>query len=193
MSQEAKVKVRIDTAQAKTQLAGLAREGMSVAGKVSSNLRSVVGRGLGATGLGVGIGAGIAAVRGPTESGLTSVVGEALGPLGFAVEKFFLGDLGIDARAKATTRQEAIATFSQAAGAMNGGAGGLPPGVKEWFASVETINRQKEVGREVFMKDSDFHGPGIEEIIKTVMGNIKQLLFDAVDYLLGKTPTVSSK
>lgn len=193
MSQETKVKVRIDTAQAKSQLTGLAREGMTVAGKVSSNLRSAIGRGVSATGLGVGIGAGIAAVRGPTESGVSSVIGEALGPLGFAVEKFFLGDLGVDARAAAATREEAIATFGLAAGSMGGKNGSIPPGVKEWMATVEGINRKREVGREVFMADKDFHGPGLEEVIKRVKEGIKELLHGAVDYLLGKIPGVSSK
>ena len=93
MAQETKVKVRLDTRQAKSQLTGLVRESARSAGRLTNNIRSVVGKGLGAVGMGTAIGTGISAVRGATESGVGDVIGESLGGFGKMAEEFFLGDL----------------------------------------------------------------------------------------------------
>ena len=80
-SDEAKVKVRLDTRQAKGELRGLTREGGKTAGRVGAGIRSAMGRGLGAMGLGVGIGAAMATLKGPTQSGIVASIDQTLGPL----------------------------------------------------------------------------------------------------------------
>ena len=59
---EAKVRVRLDTRRAQSELRGLLTESRRTAGRIGSKLRGTVGRGLGVVGLGAGIGTGRNAV-----------------------------------------------------------------------------------------------------------------------------------
>ncbi len=184
---ETKIRVRLDTRQAKTELGGLIREGQSAAGKVATNLRSAVGKGLGAVGFGGAVGAGFAAVRGATESGIGDVVGEALGGIGAEAERFFLGSMGEEARATRTAREETIQAFGQIAGASNA----IPPGARAFFDSVKSVAQDKEHGRTLF--ETEFRGPGIGEMVDKIMAGLRTLLSDAVTHLISKLPFMGKK
>jgi len=186
---ETKIKVRLDTRQAKSELGGLTREAARTAGKVASGIRATVGRGLGAVGVGAAIGTGISAVRGATESGLGDTVGEALGGIGAQMAEFFLGDLDEKARASRTAREETIQAF----GAIAGQRGAVPPAAREFFTNVRALRLQEEKGRELFERDDKFRGPGIGEIVDRIMGGLGKLLSEAVDNLVSKIPFVGGK
>lgn len=180
MAQETKVKVRLDTRQAKSQLTGLVRESARSAGRLTNNIRSVVGKGLGAVGLGTAIGTGISAVRGATESGVGDVIGESLGGLGRTVEEFFLGDLNEDAKASRTAREETIQAF----GAIAGARGEIPPEARQFYNSIKTLRMDEERGRELFETDSQMRGPGIDKVIDRIMGGFATLVSDAMTRLI---------
>ena len=80
MAQEAKVRIRLDTRQAKQDLKGITREGRATSGRVADSLRaggSAIGglaRGLG---IGAGIGAGIGIARRIVADPISEVLGEA--------------------------------------------------------------------------------------------------------------------
>jgi hypothetical protein len=180
MAQETKVKVRLDTRQAKSQLTGLVRESARSAGRLTNNIRSVVGKGLGAVGMGTAIGTGISAVRGATESGVGDVIGEALGGFGKMAEEFFLGDLNEDARASRTAREETIQAF----GAIAGARGEIPPEARQFYNSIKTLRMDEERGRELFETDTQMRGPGIDKVIDRIMGGFATLVSDAMTRLI---------
>ncbi len=182
MTNEAKVRVRIDTSRAKGELRALLRQSARTAGQVSGAVRGAVGRGLGAVGLGGGIGAGLAATRAATQSGFGDVIGESLGGLGAQLSEFFLGDLDEKARATRAAREETIQAF----GAIAGQQGAVPPEARNFFQQVRTLRQQEETGRELFERDERFRGPGIGELIDRIMEGIGNLLSEAVDALAAK-------
>ena len=193
MADETKVKVRLDTRQAKTELGGLVRESARAAGRVSAGIRSTVGRGLGAVGFGAAVGVGVSAMRGATQSGVGDVVGEALGGVGAQVAEFLLGDLDETARATKSAREEMIQAFGAIGGGMNGGKGGVPPGAPEFFASVKSLHVQNERGREVIERDERFRGPGVGDLVSRIGDVIGTELGKAVDKLVSMIPFVGGK
>lgn len=189
MTEETRIRVRLDTQGAKQQLAGLVREGARTAGRVSSTLRTAVGRGLGAAGLGGAFAAGASAVRGATQGGVTDVAGEAFGGIGAQLAEAVFGSLDEEARASKAARDETIQAF----GAIAGARGAIPPGARQFFESVKSLRVQEERGRELFERDEQFRGPGVGELIDRILTGIGKLLSDAVDNLISKIPFVGSK
>lgn len=182
MADELKIRVTLDTTQAKSDLTGLTHEAARTAGGIASSLKDTVGKGLGVVGLGTAVGAGAAALRGSTESGVGDVVGEALGGYGKQLERFFLGDLGMDARASRSAREESIQAFGAIAGAQNK----IPPGAKAFFDSVKSLRMQEERGRQLFEENNDFRGPGIGDLVERIMKGVGELVAKAVDALADK-------
>lgn len=189
MAEETKVRVRIDTKQAKAELGGLVREGAKTAGKVASGIRATVGRGLGAVGFGAAFGTGVSAVRGATESGVGDVVGEALGGFGSELSEFILGDLPAEAKASRAAREETIQAF----GAIAGARGSIPPGARQFFESVKTLRIEEEKGRREIEQDRQFRGPGIGDLVSKIGTVIGQELTKAVEYLVSLIPFVGGK
>jgi len=193
MADETKVKVRLDTRQAKTELGGLVRESARAAGKVASGIRSTVGRGLGVVGFGAAFGTGVSAVRGATESGVGDVVGETLGGIGAQLSEWMLGDLDDEARAKRAARAETIEAFGAIAGGMNGGKGGIPPGAREFFDSVKSLRQQEERGRQLFERELGRDSGGVGDLISRIGSVIGDELNKAVEHLVSLIPFVGGK
>ena len=185
---ETKIRVRLDTRQAKSDLNSLTREGIATAGRVGSRLRGAVGAGLnrslGAIGLGGGVGAGLAAVRGATESSFGDVIGEAFGGFGEEFERDLgLQNLGEQARASKSAREETIAAFALQAGQL----GRVPPGAKAYFDQIRQIRAQEEAGRNIFEDPANgFRGPGVGEVTDRLLEGVGNLLSEAVDALANK-------
>lgn len=184
---ETKIRVRLDTAQAKSDLNSLSREGLRAAGRVGNQLRASVstglGRTLGAVGLGGGIGAGLAAVRGATESSFGDVIGEAFGGIGFDLEQTLLGDLGEKARADKAAREETISAF----GLIAGQTGRVPPGAKAYFDQIRSIRAQEEAGRKIFEDPANgFRSVSASQLIDQLLSGIGELLAKAADALAAK-------
>ena len=112
---DANVRVRLDTRAAKSDLRDLTKNAAATAGRVGGQLRSTVGRGLNAVGIGAGVGAGLATVRSATSSGVGDVLNEALGGIASQISTFFLGDLSDKAKAGQQARNEAVTGFKWAA------------------------------------------------------------------------------
>ena len=179
MAQETKVKVRLDTRQAKSQLRGLVRESGRSAGKLTSNIRSVVGKGLGAVGMGAGIGAGISAVRGSMEGGVMSMMKEAYGGYFKQAEDMLYGTLNEESRASRSAREETIQAF----GAIAGGRNEIPPEARQFYNNIKSLRMDEERGRELFEMDSQMRGPGMEKLIDRVMSGFAKMVGDALTRL----------
>jgi hypothetical protein len=182
MADETKVRVKLDTRQAKTELRGFVRESAAAAGRVAGGVKRAIGRGLGVVGLGAGIGTGLAAVRGATESGFGDVVGEAFGGVGAELAETLFGSLDEEARATRAAREETIQAF----GAIAGRAGEIPPGARNFFEQVRSLRVEEERGREMFQRDERFRGPGVGQLVDRIMEGIGTLISQAVDALAEK-------
>jgi len=180
---ETKVRVRLDTRQAKSEMSGLKREGEKTSAKLSSSLRSAVSSGFSAVGLGCGIKLGVTAVRSATQSGFGDVISESLGGIGAQLADFFLGDLDEKSKASRAAREETIQAF----GAITGARGGaIPPGALQFYESVRSLRLQEEQGRDVIERDERFRGPGIGDMIDRIMTKVGELISQAVDELASR-------
>ncbi len=179
MADETKVRLKLDTEQAKVELRALVGEATKVAGRVGTGLRSTISRGLGMAGLGGAFGAGIATVQAATQSGVGDIVGESLGGIGARLQEMMLGDLPQDARATRAAREETIQAF----GAIAGHTGKIPPQAHQYFTSVRSLRMEEEQGRFLFEKDEAFRGKGIEDVIDQVCTRLGALISDGIRQL----------
>lgn len=180
MADEVKIRVRLDTRQARGELDGFVREGAKTAGRVAGRLRRSVGRGLGLVGAGAAVGTGLAAVRGASASGLGDVIGEHFGALGAQIAETIFGSLDEEARATKSAREETIQAF----GAIAGARGAIPPGAANWFAQVRALRVEEERGRELFERDTRFRPESdIGDLVTRIMSGIGELLSQAVGAL----------
>lgn len=182
MSAETKVRVRLDTRRARTQVRSLVRDSARAAGRIAGGVRAAIGRGMGMVGAGAAVGAGIQAVRGATQSGIGDVIGEALNPIGRQISDFFLGDLNEKAKAGRAAREATIQAF----GAIAGARGEIPAGAKGFFDAVAGLREQEERGRELFEMDTRFSGVKIQDLIDRILEGLNTLLSKAVDTLADK-------
>ena len=181
--EEAKVRVRLDTRQAKSELRGLTRSAAATAGRVGTGIRSAVGRGLGIVGLGGGVGIGLGAVKAATSSGFADVIGEALGGIAARCATKVLGEGAVqDARASKTSRDETIQAF----GLLTQGGTQVPPGAMNYFNQIKVLHLEKEKVAQMFREDDNFRGPKLDEVIKKIMTALGTLLSEAIDTLASK-------
>jgi hypothetical protein len=160
---EAKVKVRLDTKQAKGELRGLTKEGSKTAGRVGAGIRSALSRGIGVVGLGalagVGFSAARGALRGPTESGIGAIAGEMFGGLG---HRFAQGALGAERLAQAAgaarARQEIIQGYAHVVGHRGLGAP-LPGGMISDFQQRQRFHADEARGAGRIMADPALRDP----------------------------------
>jgi hypothetical protein len=174
---DAVVKVRLDTRQASGDLRGLVQDATRTAGRVGEGVRNAVGRGLGAVGLGGGIGVGLAALRGPSQSSASDIITETLRPFGVQLEKFLFGDLSIEARAKKHAREEFKESFSFLVPEK----GPIPNSLKNLYNQMVSVRERHEAGARAI--DSDpFFGGGIQT--KADMKEFAGMITDGLGYLL---------
>ncbi len=176
---EAKVKVRLDTRQAKGDLRGLTRTAAAAGGRIGQGIRGAIGKGVGAIGLGAGIAAGVSAVRASTSSGIGDIIGESLGGIGAQINEFFLGDMDDKVRATKSAREETI----QAYGAIAGRTGSIPPGARQYFEQIKSFREDEEKGRSLF--ENPKNGFRAETGIGDMIDRITKVLSDE----LGKAVT----
>lgn len=176
MGKEARIKVRLDTSQAKGDLRSLTKDAAAAAGRVGGGLRRAAGRGLGAVGLGGALGVGLGAVRGATQSGIGDVVGEAFGGTGARLAETIFGDLDEKARADKAAREETIQAFKSIAGAT----GTTPPGTVNYFNQIRALRLEEEKGREILERDERLRGAGPKALADQVVQGFNQVVIGAV-------------
>ncbi len=114
-NKDAKVKVSLDTSQAKSALNTLTKAGKATAGRIGAGIRSAAGKGIRAFGLGaaagIGFGAASAALKGPLGESASSIFSAVLDPIGQAAEFALLGETAIKAKAMNRARVESAQTF----------------------------------------------------------------------------------
>lgn len=182
MTQEAKIRVRLDTTQAKADLAELNREGERTAESVSSSFGdSLLGKGLKGVGI-AAVGAGVYQLAKPTVGGVGDLLGESLGGLGANIAQFLFGDLDEKARGAQRAREEAKDAFAMIAGAR----GSIPPEARTFFAAVSRLRTQEEAGREMFDRDSAFRGPGVGALVERIMSGIGKMIAEAAETIANK-------
>ncbi len=177
MTQEAKIRVRLDTTQAKADLASLNREGERAAEEMSTAFGdSVLGKGLKYAGAGVVAAAGYQLAK-PTLGGLGDMMGESLGGIGANIAQLVFGDLDEKARAAKRAREETQDAFALVAGAR----GSIPPEARTFFNAVSKLRIQEEAGREMFARDDQFRGPGIGSLVDRIMSGVGRMIADAAE------------
>lgn len=162
MTQEAVVRVRLDTSQAKRELGELL--GGSVGGPTGQNWSTPPGgggagdggRGRGGSvrrgfGLGLGIGAGFRAASASSLGGVGDLAGEFWGPIGQNLNDMTLGIEDDRARAAAIQRERAIAAFGALAATNRDGA-------YEYFRAGLPYEVQKQLGAGAIRGDPRFAG-----------------------------------
>ena len=180
---ETKFKVKIDTGQAKGQLRGLTKEASRVASGVSGRIRSFVGRGMTAVGLGAGLGAGIAAVRQVASSGIGDVVGEYTTHAGAMANEALTGDFDDKARASQSAREQTMQVFALQAGQT----GVVPQGAFEFYNGIKALREQEELGRSKIAQDERFYSkaaPG--DLWDQATTSLSQAVMDGFEWLWKK-------
>lgn len=189
---EAKVRVRLDTQQAKAELDDLGKKGQVATNRIGAGVRRAVKGGLRAIGLGAAIGAGVQAVRGAASSGLSDVVGEMFGGYGSQFESFVFGNLSVDARADRTAREETKAAFGMIVGAAGKDAP-IPPGVKSWFDSVQSLRYQEELGKQIIESSDDFRGVKPMDLIERLKTMLEDVIKTGVGEFFSHLPFFGSR
>lgn len=170
---EAKVRVKLDTGEAKRQMSDLVK----FSGNAAARLGGILGSGVKAVGLGAGIGVGIGAIRGPLESGVGDVFSEAFGGLGARIQHWALGDLVPEARASSKAREETISAYATIAGMTDK----IPPEARNFYAQTKSLLMETEKGRAMFERDDQFRGPGIEELMDKLITALKAIGMEMAD------------
>lgn len=182
MAQETKVRVRLDTEQAKADLAALNREGERAAEETSASFgASLLGKGIKGVAAGAAA-AGIYQLAKPTVGGLGDLLGESLGGVGANLAQFIFGDLDEKARAAQRAREETKDAFAMIAGAR----GSIPPEARSFFNAVSTLRVTEERGKEMFDRDDSFRGPGVGALVDRILSGIGKMIAEAAEAIGNK-------
>lgn len=173
-SNEAKVKVRVDTRQAKGELRGLTKEGAKASRGVGAGLRSVMGRGFAVLGIGAGIGAAAALLKGPTQGGISAIFGQTFGAAGHVFAQGMLGEKGFEAQGRA----KALGEIAQLYGPIRGITGKEPQGAFENFEFRAKRYTDFARGRGEFLADPKYGNEAARELV----GGMKEVA-DKLDQL----------
>jgi hypothetical protein len=189
MTDEAKLEVTLDTEKAKKELDKLKKEAAKRAREAAGAIMSGLSRGfefVGVSGGGAMIGQ---ALRGPTQQAYSGIINESFGAYGKAIQRFVLGDHGIDAKAGEAAREQTIQAFRMTAGINNN----IPPGAREYFTQMKALRTLEEKGTARFEEDPFFRGVQPADLYQRFMTGIGEQLGKAADYLVNKLNPFSSR
>ncbi len=184
---EAKVRVRLDTRQAKGELRGLTQDGAKAAGRVGAGIRSAVGRGLGVIGLGAGIGAGLAAVRGPTQGAVSAIFKSTFGGLGARASRALTGEEGFKAIGEAAGLEAALGDA-----AIVGELGEIPASTRARAAQTRRFATVEARGANKILSDPNFRNAAARLLDKKVT-QIGELLDAYIDLFSWGAKQLSDK
>lgn len=162
LSDEAKVKVRLDTKQAKGELRGLSKSGSQAAGRIGGGIRRGIGRGLAFTGLGVGVGAAVSAIRSPSQGAMGAMISQTFGALGAKISHNLFGEAGYEAQGGARALQAVSDAYAP------GGGGPHAPGAREMFKFYKSQYTREATARGAFAQDEEFRNETAQKIADAV-------------------------
>ena len=171
--EEARVRVRIDTRQAKADLRDLGKDAAATGGRVSGGIRSALSTGLRASGVGAAAGAAFGAVRGAVSGGLGDTTEALLLPLKSLIDNAIGGP---ETRADMRALNKVEETFARATTA-NGGV--PPPGAEAFFQHVRSLTLDEEKGRAA-LRD-EFGGDIAERIATRIGEKMAEVMKHAMD------------
>ena len=157
---ETKVRVRLDTRQAKGEMRKVRKEGERTAGSISEGLSATIRRGFAMTGAGAAFAGGIGAARAAVSGGVGDAFGGAFSMLSASLNDYLLGSIDDEQRAIRSARDQTIEAFGPVAGILDG----VPPEAHQFFQSIKTHEFEKEKGRSIVMNDPAFQGAGFVDI-----------------------------
>lgn len=185
MTDETKIRVRLDTSQAKAEMEGLKRKGAATSKSLSAKVRESLGSSLGgfsASALAGGaVGGAVGALRGSSAGGAGDILGDTFGPIGAQLNELFLGSADDEARARRTARDDTVQTFA----AVVGQSGVVGPQVKTYFDQVSGIELQKERGKSLIESDPRFGGNETTDFIDKLATAIGDAIGTAFTSLFG--------
>jgi hypothetical protein len=181
---EAVVRVRLDTSQAKADLEALVKQSEGTSGRVGDNIRESLGRGLGiAAASGAAFGAGFSAIRAAATSdvgsGFGDITGEVFNSWGARLNEWLLGDIDDLARARTTSRNFMIENFAQTYQHH-----GKTEGMMNIFDSVTARELLREQGVSALKRDFPSDDL-IEKMLERIVGAIRDGIRDVGRSLLG--------
>lgn len=142
MTEETKVRLRIDTRQAQQSMQQLERQGQTTASKVAQRVRGSVWSATGGAFAGAAAGVAVSSLRGSSSSALEDVVGESLGGFGADLSEWLFGDTDDKARAMRAAREETAAAFGAIVGE-----GPVPASVDAYYQNLLSIRTREEIGQ----------------------------------------------
>jgi hypothetical protein len=157
---ETKVRVRLDTRQAKGEMREVRKEGERTAGSISEGLSATIRRGFAMTGAGAAFAGGVGAARAAVSGGVGDAFGGAFSMLSASLNDYLLGSIDDEQRAIRSARDQTIEAFAPVAGMLNG----VPPEAQQFFQTIKTLEFEKEKGRSLIMADPAFQGAGFVDI-----------------------------
>ena len=179
MAQETKIRVRLDTDQARADLAALNREGERASEELSSSFgASLLGKGVKGVAA-AGSAAGLYQLAKPTVGGLGDLMGESLGGVGTNLSQFIFGDLDEKARGAQRAREETKDAFAMIAGAR----GSVPPEARSFFNAVSAVRVIEERGREMINQDAQFRGPGVGSLVDRILSAVGGMISDGARFI----------
>jgi hypothetical protein len=181
MVQKAVTEVRLDSRPARSELRQLNKDAEKSSKAMGAKIRSTIGQGFGAIGLGAGIGAGLAAVRSATSGGVGDVATEAFSGIGQSINDFFLGDADDSARGKMRAMQELQQSHAHVVQKDTPISAGL---VKMFNARADFLTKEEE-GKSEIKKQL---GPEFDDLLERLGKMIEERLTKAAEYLLAGLP-----
>lgn len=182
MAEEAKVRVKLDTSQAKRELDGIGQAAEATGRRAASGLRRAVGAGFKLVGAGAAFGTGMAAVKAATTSGIGDIAGETFGGWGAWLNELLLGKVDDEARAKRRARQDLQESMSM----ITGMRGHVPDNAEAIFNQTARLYKYEEVGRSLIEQDTRFRGPGLEVLVAKIIEDLGKVISDGLK-ALGQT------
>lgn len=187
MVQEAKVRVRLDTSLAKSDLQGVVNAAQGTAARIGGTIRQQLGAGVNAAGNAVSgtiagaTGGALAALRGPTQGTASALMTDVFGALATQLEMAVFGKAGPEAKAASQARDWAIQI-----GSFNAQDAESRTRLVSHFEARRKIMERFEVGRQAIEGDTRFYAhamPGTDMIgrFAETMGKV---LKEAVQSLL---------
>lgn len=188
MESEAKVRVRIDTSQARGDMADLTKTAQGATVRVGQSIRDSVSAGLHAVGAGGAFSAAAGSFRAPTEGSISAIAGELLGPLGESFDSWLWGDLGPEAKANQRLQGEVLDTWGQAIGMNKSNL----ERAKAYADQRRPQLIQEEEGRKAIRSSSDFYSVKFDDVIKRLGEVMSEAAKSAAQYLLDRLPFMGS-